>query len=450
MRKTNKLTGLFAAFLFVIFDIAVAQNLQPTRDDVLAEIATFVGVEIDALDTADDLIEDLLVDLADVFQLIAMLCDQYERPLPEGDEITVVGELVSYIVETRPRVATRGVVLEDAEQRVVSLYYGTDRERTYSDDPVDFFNGNRSVGGQIHYGTVDVTIPSSHRVGQLETPFLGLQILSSPRRHITVSRITPLSSRRFWSSITDDLDASDAGEEVVLFIHGYKNSFEAAARRTAQIVVDMADMGFEFVPLFYSWPSDNTLLGYMSDREDVMWSVGHIEQFIRDLTERAPSARIHLIAHSMGSQGLLNALRMLSRDPRAPDQALFENVLLAAPDFDAEVFEQQLANDEFLRLSRRWTIYTSDRDNALKASVSINSVQRLGLPIVAVPGVDMIDATGLDVTPWNVPEFHSYYATKQSVIADVASVFSGRAPIARQLLRESLENRTYWRLPVPE
>ena len=37
-------------------------------------------------------------------------------------------------------------------------------------------------------------------------------------------------------------------------------------------------------------------------------------------------------------------------------------------------------------MSRRWTIYTSDRDNALKASVGINSVQRLGLPIVAVPG----------------------------------------------------------------
>jgi esterase/lipase superfamily enzyme/acyl carrier protein len=450
MKRTNKLASLIALFSLVTFNFASAQNLQPTLDEVMAQIAAFVGVEREELDPTHDLIEDLLVDLADVFQLIAMLCDQYERPLPDGDELTVVGDIANYIVETRPRVATRGALLEDAEQRLVSLYYGTDRERTYSDDPLNFFNGDRSVGGQIHYGTVEVTIPSSHRVGQLETPFLGLQILSSPRRHITVSQITPLSSRRFWSSIANDLESSDGSEEVVLFIHGYKNSFEAAARRTAQIVVDMADMGFEFVPLFYSWPSDNTLLGYMSDREDVMWSVGHIEQFIRDLTERAPNARIHLVAHSMGSQGLLNALRMLSRDPRASDEALFENVLLAAPDFDAEVFEQQLAHEEFLQLSRRWTIYTSDRDNALKASVGINSVQRLGLPIVAVSGVDMIDATGLDVTPWNVPEFHSYYATKQSVIADVASVFSGRAPIARRLLRESLENRTYWRLPVPE
>ncbi len=449
MNKTKKLAGLIALICFASSDFAWSQNLQPTLEEVLNEIAEFVGVDRGELELADDLLDDLFVDLADVYQLIALLCDRYERPLPQDEALTIVGDIARYIVETPPRVATRGSVLEDAEQRLVSVYYATDRERTYSDEPLDFFSGKRSPDGEIHYGTVDVTIPSSHRLGELESPFLGLQILSSPRRHVTISRINVLSSRRFWSSITEDLSGGD-GEDVVVFIHGYKNSFEAAARRTAQIVVDMADMGFDFVPIFYSWPSDNTLLGYMSDREDVMWSVAHIEQFILDLTERSSDARVHLIAHSMGSQGLLTALRMLSRNPRAPSETLFENVLLAAPDFDAEVFEQQLAREDVLDLSRRWTIYTSDRDSALKASVSINSVQRLGLPIIAVPGVDMIDATGLDVTPWNVPEFHSYYATKQSVIADVASVFSGRAPIARQLLRETLNNRTYWRLPVPE
>ncbi|HZL95025.1 MAG TPA: alpha/beta fold hydrolase [Vicinamibacterales bacterium] len=457
MKRMHKMIGLAILVGAGLPGIAQSQGLQPTFEEVMAAIAARTGVARDELDPDQDLVDDLFLDQADAFQLFAELCDEFERPLPSGDGITRVRDIAVYIVESRPNVVPRGAPGApgdgESEQRIATLYYATDRARTGSDDPADFYGGDRSPNGQIHYGRTEVAIPRSHRVGRLESPFLGLRTLSSPKRHVTIQGVTPLSRDRFWSAIAADLRLIDDGRiDILVFIHGFRVVFEDAARRTAQIVVDMADaeVGLPFVPVFFSWPSDGTLLGYLSDREDVTWSAAHMEEFLLDLYERSPGARIHLVAHSMGAQGLLTALRILARNNRSGSEALFENVLLAAPDFDAEIFQQQLARDYILRVSRRWTVYTSDRDSALKASVGINSARRLGLPIIAVDGVDMIDATGLEVSPWNVPEFHSYFATKQAVISDVASVFSGVPPATRRLLRERLGELTYWRLTSPD
>lgn len=47
-----------------------------------------------------------------------------------------------------------------------------------------------------------------------------------------------------------------------IFVHGFNNSFEDAARRTAQIAFDVK---FDGVPLFYSWPSKGKALDYVYD-----------------------------------------------------------------------------------------------------------------------------------------------------------------------------------------
>ena len=48
-------------------------------------------------------------------------------------------------------------------------------------------------------------------------------------------------------------------------------------------------------------------------------------------------------------------------------------------------------------------------------------------------GMDIVDATNVEVTPWNVPEFHSYYATKQVVINDMTYNLKGISPSGRGL-----------------
>jgi esterase/lipase superfamily enzyme len=144
----------------------------------------------------------------------------------------------------------------------------------------------------------------------------------------------------------------------------------------------------------------------------------------------------------MGNQGLIRALHRIALTSEPGGEPLFENVILAAPDFDAQVFTEQIA-PQIVGLARRWTLYASANDQALRAS-SILSVPRLGMPLALTPGVDTVDASGIDVTPWSVPEFHSYYASKQRVILDLVGVLEGLGPAERHLLINDDGPVPYW------
>jgi hypothetical protein len=99
--------------------------------------------------------------------------------------------------------------------------------------------------------------------------------------------------------------------------------------------------------------------------------------------------------------------------------------------------------------SKRWTVYVSDKDGALNVSSRIRNAKRLGLPVTLAAGVDTVDATGIEVTPWSVPEFHSYYATKRLVIADLIGVLEGLDPASRELLALMQGGLQYWSFARP-
>ena len=411
--------------------------------EIAAKIADYLGLEAEELNEDQDLIADYQLDQLAAYEVVAMLCDTYGRPLPTGEELTQLGEIAAYLMTPAESVVTTRALPEPPYRQKV--YFGTDRRRTDSEDPLKMYSGQRSLGGQVEYGTAEITIPANHKAGRLESPFLGISAFASPEKHVRLVSINPMTGDAFWDDVSGFME--QGSDDVFVFIHGFNVKFEEAARRTAQMAFDT---GFEGLPMFWSWPSDARLLGYLADREDVEWSAAHIEQFLRDTRANTGTARMHLVAHSMGSQGLLRALRLVARrqDARA-GFPLFDNVLLAAPDFDSEIFAQQIA-DEVLPVSKRWTVYASEQDAALQLSTKLSSVRRLGLPIVAVGGVDMIDASGIQVTPWNVPEFHSYYATKRRVIDDISAVLEGLAPAKRRLSQSVLNELPYWQLGSEE
>ena len=216
-------------------------------------------------------------------------------------------------------------------------------------------------------------------------------------------------------------------------------AFGRAARRSAQIAYDL---DFPGGPFLFSWPSAGKMTAYFSDRESAEWSAPHLALFLEEVLAQVKGGRIHLLAHSMGNQALIRALDeiALRRGPAGP--VLFENVILAAPDFDAQAFLDQIA-PRVVCLSRRWTIYASDKDRALDASAAL-AAQRLGLPLPVARGIDTIDASGVDVAPWSVPEFHTYFASKQRVITDLAQVLRGTPANKRNLLPRSKAGLPYW------
>ena len=412
------------------------------EDSVRRTAARELGVPAESLSSSTDLVADLWVDRATAFEVLALICDEYDVRVPKSGDLTRIGAIADYVASVeddglRPRAPSSAYVQ--------TVFYGTNRRPQRSSDPRGLYSGERSRAGQLRYGVCEVSIPlRAHKPGSLETPFLDLEYLADERQHILLKSVEPMDKARFFRDLRAKLHSAEVSNDpradAMVFIPGFNTTFEGVARRTAQMSYDL---GFSGAPIMFSWPSDGSFLGYLSDREDIEWSVPHIERFLTEILEEGSPRRLHLIAHSMGNEGLLRALTLIAtrRDPDAPP--LFENVILAAPDFDAQIFVEQTA-PQVRGLSRRWTVYVSDNDGALNVSSRVRNAKRLGLPITLAAGVDTVDATGVEVTPWSVPEFHSYYATKQLVIVDLIGVLGGLDPANRRLLSVMSGGLPYW------
>ena len=422
--------------------------------DQLRELVTGLsGIDPAMLDEDMDFIDDLGIDRMTAFEIVAAACAKFRVRAPEREDITTLRRLADYLATAErlppPERVVRGAGDRKGDEKVhvQEVFFGTDRKRLRRRDPGEMFTGERAPRGRVTYGQCEVTIPvAAHKKGELETPWMSLDFLADPQEHIILRKAGVLDKRRFFRLIGEKLAAGrkkdTQGGDVLIFIHGFNVSFEKAARRTAQVAYDLE---FKGVPMFFSWPSNGALYAYVSDREDVEWSVPHIAEFLSDVASASGDNKVHVIAHSMGHEGLLRALNQLALQAGRRKRPLFENIIMAAPDFDAEIFADQLV-PRIGFLANNWTLYASDKDVALNLSSGLRSADRLGLPLTVVRDVVTVDATGVEVTPWSVPEFHSYYATKQRVVADIVSVLKGVAPNQRKLRRALRGKIPYWRL----
>ena len=100
-------------------------------------------------------------------------------------------------------------------------------------------------------------------------------------------------------------------------------------------------------------------------------------------------------------------------------------VILAAPDIDADVFRDEIA-PRMTEWKRPITLYASSKDRALEASKFVHRYPRAGEAgpaIVVVPGVETIDATNRSTDLID----HSYFGDNDSILADMFYMFRGRA-----------------------
>lgn len=416
-----------------------------TSETVKAMLAKELGVPVERLTDDVDLVADLKLDQGVVFYAVQTVIDAYGSAKPPR-ELTRVGEIVAAALPAgAPYIkkrAFRSVAAPSSTAYVQAVYYVTDRKPTGDPKPELAFGGERATEGALSYGRADVNIPYSHKSGQIETPWLKLEKLRDASKHIFILRLDGRDEATFFS----DIAGTTGDGDVLVYVHGFNVRFEDALVRAAQISFDF---GFKGAPIVFSWPSWGSLTAYNSDSENVFWSAKHIEAFLKTLTEKTKGRRVHLVAHSMGSKGLLTALRYMAY--RGGTKPLFSSVILCAPDFDATLFREQVAA-EVRPLAKQWVVYSSNKDIALTASQELNSAPRLGKPVTYAEGYEIIDASELEVTPWSVPEAHSYYATKQVVLDDMVKVLSGLGAGARGLKELTEQGGTAWTfaaVPVP-
>lgn len=296
--------------------------------------------------------------------------------------------------------------------------------------------------GQFEVGVCEVTIPRDHREGEVERPsILKLELRARPDRHVMLRSTIPQERAEFFEEVRTRVQAS-ANRDAFVFVHGFNVTFDAAARRTAQMAYDLR---FEGAPVFYSWPSQGAPWDYTIDETNVVWSVPHLKQFLVDLIQQSDAQALHLVAHSMGTRCLTQAITELSREG-AEELDRVHQIVLAAPDIDADVFREQIAPAITRRVSRV-TVYASPSDEALAASKVVHGAQRAGesLPTpLVVPGVETIDVAvgGLGLLG------HSYYGSNPLILRDLSSLLyqSASADGRPWLQAIGRGEKCYWRL----
>ena len=309
----------------------------------------------------------------------------------------------------------------NASQTVQRVQYGSDR-------------------GELQLGICEVSIPKIHKEGKLEGPsVLRLEVRPDPDKHIVVQRIEPLANKAFYTAVRERV-AQSPHKDLFIFVHGYNISFDTAARRTAQIAKDVE---FQGAAIFYSWPSQNELLGYTIDEQNVSWTVTDLKRFLLDVVQRSEARSISLIAHSMGNRAITNALRQLESDLKS-EQRIFNEIILAAPDIDADEFKRDIA-PALTRASKHVTLYASSNDHALIASRFVHGYTRAGDSgegIVVVPGIETVDVSHIDTSLLG----HSYYGGSGPIIKDLTAVLRDyrRAPERTWLRPSERDGVTYW------
>ena len=157
-------------------------------------------------------------------------------------------------------------------------------------------------------------------------------------------------------------------KEVFIFVHGYHNSFADASFALGRALA---------LPRAYR----------CTDRLFLASRVpGVVRLHLRSGVERvhdlppaiAPGSgrelpeveKIHLIAHSRGTDVAVAALRELTIAARAAgidpkEKYKIHNLVLAAPDLDLQVATQRIVGDKLPLSVRRFTVYTSPEDKAI-------------------------------------------------------------------------------------
>lgn len=225
-------------------------------------------------------------------------------------------------------------------------------------------------------------------------------------------------------------------KDVFIFVHGFNNTFDDAVFRAAEIWHFMGRVG---VPVAYSWPAGfGGLRGYPHDRESGEYTVTHLRHFIKAVADCPDVERVHLVAHSRGCDVAMSALRELNLEIAArrrstqPELKL-ENLVLAAPDVDEEVFLQRFVAENLLQAARRTTLYISPGDKTIELSGAVFASRRLGAlgvkdftPRMKESLAKMPNVQFIECNVSGLAESHNYAFTHPAALSDLILVLRDR------------------------
>jgi esterase/lipase superfamily enzyme len=250
-----------------------------------------------------------------------------------------------------------------------------------------------------------------------------------------------------------------ASRNLLVFIHGFDNSFAAAIRRAAFNQAWLAASGVpagDTTVLAFTWPSAGQLLepfpsvpdaAYKLDQTQAGKSAFHlayflnnVDQLARDFRAANPAGRVFLLAHSMGNYALQGAVQWWFAS-RGSNDLMFDETILAAADEVDDTFDRPGGGrlSQLPALTQRISIYYSRKDVAMWLSTAVNGNDRLGFDgpddksdATKYPAAKfrMIDCTAVgDFDPPVLSQqTHQYYRCSPIVRSDIVALLNG-APV---------------------
>jgi len=296
--------------------------------------------------------------------------------------------------------------------------------------------------------TTNIVAPSDPNAITYATAFVDNTNLTADTTG-AIQTIENVSTGRFSQSAMDDL--SNPGRNLLVFIHGFDNSFEAAITRAAFNREWFAASGVaaaNTTVVAFSWPSLGRLLDlplpwgdYLHDQTMAGQSGLHLTSFFANLQPlltraRANGSRIFLLTHSMGNYALQATVQSWFAHGNG-DAALFDETILAAADerYDSFDFPEPGRLSALHRLTQHISIYFSRMDNVLALSMAINlGAKRLGQDgphdrynTSKFPPAQyrMVDCSGFGDYAFDFASSHQYYRRSPGVRTDIAQVMNG-------------------------
>ena len=163
------------------------------------------------------------------------------------------------------------------------------------------------------------------------------------------------------------------GRDVLLYVHGYRESFESAAVSAAML---SDGIRFRGASGLFTWPSAAAAFDYSYDRESALWSRDAFEDLLKALAGTPSGGRVHIVAHSMGTLLTLETLRMLRAEAGEAAMARIGAVVLAAPDIDIDLFTNSV--ERMGPDVSRITVISATNDRALELSGVLAGGTRAG------------------------------------------------------------------------
>lgn len=245
-------------------------------------------------------------------------------------------------------------VMQPAPATLVDVLVST--LRAEDKDPGVMFSANRSRA--LSFAEVTVSVPNNRKAGSINYPGRSVD-LATDFAAVRTARMNNQSD--FVGRINQQLETRSSGDKrVFVFVHGYNVNFAAGVFRHAQLMKDYQVPG---VAVHFSWPSANSVGLYLYDRDSAEFAREGLVKTL-ELVRQSNATQIVLLGHSMGGFLVMEALRTASLRGQADLIRSLEATILAAPDIDVDVFNQQL--DALQPMPEPFIVMVSSKDRALQ------------------------------------------------------------------------------------